>query len=364
MAARHPVAEYLLMSMRLAVYGFDPDDVRLLMRTGYTDLADDECDRLLQYAAENGLRGGRLGRARLARGGGQAVAAAEPLRLRLVEPVLALRDGLRAARDAEGQLRAIWRLMESTRAFEKLTTERERLVEMGLPLRANESAQVWNRVVGSLDQMHELLGDARVPSRDLYELLRQSLTAGEIKAPAPVSRRRRGWPAEPPARPPGQGADPHRRERGVGRRHRRRADARGACRAGRARQNVAAPGSLCPRAIVDARPEGGALAGRPLSDRHAPLKRPFGRASRARQADSLAPAAVSAPRGTRRRAGRGLRSRSMLPDPRPAAALQLALPALRASERARPGGAAAAYRGACWPTPNTANARSARGRGA
>ncbi|NLG25605.1 MAG: hypothetical protein GX558_09635, partial [Clostridiales bacterium] len=184
-AARHPVAEYLLLSMRLAIFGFQPGDAHLLMRTGYTDLDDDECDLLIQYAAENGLRGSAWTRP-LTRGGGAAIAAAEPLRERLAAPVVALRGRLAAARGADEQLKAVWQLMEDARAHEKLEADRARMAALNRPLRANEAAQVWNRLVGAIDQMHALLGGARVPARDLYELIRQSLMASEIK-PLPQS---------------------------------------------------------------------------------------------------------------------------------------------------------------------------------
>lgn len=183
-ASRHPAAKYMLGALRFISKGLTAADAEALMRTGYSGLDDDECDILTNYAIKNGISGGRW-RREFTRGG-DSREAAESLRLKLISPILPLESALRAAKDISGQLRAIWGFMEGAGAYEALKRDIEWLNRNNLRLAANSSAQIWNRIVETLNQMNELVGDRRLPLGDLYEMLSQSLAASEVK-PLPQS---------------------------------------------------------------------------------------------------------------------------------------------------------------------------------
>ena len=184
-ADRNPLAQFLLAALRLLSAGWQADDMEHLMRTGYTALAPDEADRMADCAVEQGLRGA-LWKKPLHRYRDQRDAELEPLRARLVEPLAAFEDAFLAARDTRGQLAALWSLLENAGAYDRLKAQEARLTQLGLPEAANENAQVWNRLLTTMDQLAALMGDTRLTARDLGELLSQSLAASDIK-PLPQS---------------------------------------------------------------------------------------------------------------------------------------------------------------------------------
>ncbi len=182
---RNALAQYLLLALRLLAMNWQQEDMRLLLRTGYCDLTDGEIDRLMNYALEYGLTG-RLWRQPLRRGGEELASEMETLRLAAVEPLLRLEERMTSANTLDDQLRALWTLLEELDAARKLEERQRAAMEMGQMEAANECAQVWNRVVGTLDQLHQLMAGPRVPLRDLMEMLRESLAAADIK-PLPQS---------------------------------------------------------------------------------------------------------------------------------------------------------------------------------
>lgn len=182
-ADRHPLAQYLLSSLRLIARGWQEEEMCLLMRTGYSPLTPEEADRMSNYATVWGLSG-RAWLRPLTQGDFESI---EPLRARLVEPLTALEEEFRAAQgDLTAQLTALWMLLSRSGAYQRLLDEQKRLQALHQLSAANESAQVWNRLIGALDQLHSLLSGSRLSADDLYELLSQSLAACEIK-PLPQS---------------------------------------------------------------------------------------------------------------------------------------------------------------------------------
>jgi ATP-dependent helicase/nuclease subunit B len=184
-ANRYPIAEYIVSALDFMLRGWQRDDAERHIGTGYTALTADEGDRLINYAIERGLTGNAWKRP-LRWGEENERAEIEPLREKFMAPLMALEAQLGNADTVTGRLAAIWGFMEETGAHAKLASERYELAALGMGLKANEAAQVWNRVVETFDQMRLLLGDSRLGSRDLCEMFSQSLAASTVK-PLPQS---------------------------------------------------------------------------------------------------------------------------------------------------------------------------------
>ncbi len=180
---RHPLARFLLETMRL-LSGAEADLSTLLL-TGYAAITDDEGDRMLGYIARNGLRAREVLKP-LRRGDAETRAQLEPIRQQLAEPMIELNERLIGAKTLSEQLAAIFAYLERLNAAEKGDAMRERLIALGQRALAAEDAQVWNRVIGTLDQMNELLGDARVSKEELTEMFARAFSASQIK-PLPQS---------------------------------------------------------------------------------------------------------------------------------------------------------------------------------
>ena len=184
-AARHAAPEFLLTALKALEKGFPADEMLALLRTGMSLLSDDEADRFSNYIVRWGLRGNRFLRP-LQRGAQAELDALEPLRARLAEPLVRLRDRLRRSQTLTQQLTALFGLLTDAEVYSKIQARMARLCEANLREIAGEEGQVWNRMLGAMDQMQALMGDAKLSMAELRQTLTESLSAAVLK-PLPQS---------------------------------------------------------------------------------------------------------------------------------------------------------------------------------
>lgn len=184
-AARHALSECVLSALRLADAGAKIEDALALLGAGFMPLDADEEDRLRNYIAKYGVRPYALLRP-FKRGTEAELQALEPLRARFAAPVNTLKGRLKRAEDLRGQLSAVFGFMEEIGVPERLQDHITALSGAGLREAAGEEAQVWNRLIGALDQMAALMGEMPLPVSELRETLCESLEAAVIK-PLPQS---------------------------------------------------------------------------------------------------------------------------------------------------------------------------------
>lgn len=183
--SRMAVAECLLTALRLVEKGFRSEDVFTLMRTECMNVTDDEADRLTNYAIRRGVDGTRWLRP-LVRGTEAEVEALEPVRKRLIAPVAALKERLKAAEDLRGQLSAVFAFLEDAGAYERCLMQQRAYEAQGMRETAGALSQAWNRIVGALDQMAALMDEKKLSLRELTQTLTESLEAAIVK-PLPQS---------------------------------------------------------------------------------------------------------------------------------------------------------------------------------
>ena len=184
-AARHALAECLLSALRLCDARPQAEDVAALLHSGFMPLDDDEADRLQNHIVKYGVRPYALMRP-LRRGSEAEIQALEPIRARFAAPIVTLKGRLERAESLQAQLRAVFGFLEDIDAADRLQYRLNLLSEAGLREAAGEEAQVWNRVIGALDQMAALMGEDALPVSELRETLSESLEAAVIK-PLPQS---------------------------------------------------------------------------------------------------------------------------------------------------------------------------------
>lgn len=184
-ADRNALSRFVTLALRLTAANWPLEDVLSIMRTGYTDLTDEEADRLSRAAIEQGLSG-VLWKQPLHRYRDERDAELEPLREKLVAPLQAFEEAFLKAEGTRDQMVALWALLERVGAHEKLAAFEAECVSTGLWEAANENAQVWNRLMTTFDQMEELMGSGTLSARDVSEMIAQSLAASQIK-PLPQS---------------------------------------------------------------------------------------------------------------------------------------------------------------------------------
>ena len=184
-ASRHPLAESLIDALRLTEAAPRTEDALALLRAGYMPLEADEAYRLYNYIEKYGIKPWALSRP-LRRGTDAEREALEPLRARFIAPVSALSRRLKRPKTLKDQLAAVYGFMADIGAADRLRQRLNALAEAGLREQAGEEGQVWNRIVGALDQMAGLMGDRPLPVSELRQTLTESLDAAVIK-PLPQS---------------------------------------------------------------------------------------------------------------------------------------------------------------------------------
>ena len=180
-AARHATSECLLTALKVIEKNYPAEDMIALMRTGLMPIEPDEADRFANYSIKYGLRGARFMKP-LTRGSEAEIDAIEPIRARFAEPIVHLRENLRAAEILPQQLSALFGFLTEIQAYEKSQARMIALAEADMREAAGEEGQVWNRILGALDQMHALMGEKKLSLRELSETLTESLSASVIKA--------------------------------------------------------------------------------------------------------------------------------------------------------------------------------------
>ena len=182
-AARHGLCRMVTAALRAAGSGFDQRQVLAVIDSGFSPLTDDEGVRLRAYALENGIRWKKW-LSPFTRG--EEAAEAEPLRIRLMEPLAALRESLRAAKDGAEAAEAVWRLMTDTACYEKLQAQEAFLLSAGMEAEASQNRQVWKTVLELLDQLHTLFAGQRVGMNDLARILDAGLSGVSLNSLPPT----------------------------------------------------------------------------------------------------------------------------------------------------------------------------------
>lgn len=179
---RHGLCRMLTASLNAVANGWQQEDMLEIARSGFSPLTDAEACQLENYALENGITR-RKWLTPFTRGA--LAEAIEPLRARLMSPLTALHAGLRAAKTAADELTAVWQLLEDTASYDRLLTREEELLSRGMAAEASQNRQVWQAVLGLLDQLHALLGQERASMRDMARFITAGLEGATVASLPP-----------------------------------------------------------------------------------------------------------------------------------------------------------------------------------
>lgn len=160
-ARSHPLCRFLLSALACATGGWRTQDAVECAQSGFLPLARGETDALCAYLEDMGVRAEGVRRPFEYVKGDDAeqLAALNAAREKLSQPLEALAAALAHARTADDVVAAALDLLDGVGAFDRLEAMREELDAAGLASEAEDCAQVWNALMDTLDQLHELLGE-------------------------------------------------------------------------------------------------------------------------------------------------------------------------------------------------------------
>ncbi len=176
-ALRHGLCRFLVGSVRSVCGGWEQEDVLLALKSGFSPVRGDDIARLENYALSNGISRAKW-RKPFTRG--DDAEAMEPLRQALAAPMTALQEQLRTAKNATASMEALYTYLNTCGAYERLLQTEDELIRRGMLTEAAQNRQIWQLLIGLLDQMHALLGSRRVAMKELPRLLEGGLNGARI----------------------------------------------------------------------------------------------------------------------------------------------------------------------------------------
>ena len=175
--ATHPLARYVLLSLRTIQRGYAAKDVLALAKTGLSALCESDLDELEQLLLTKGVR---WLSASYTPALGEESRVYRALRDTLLMPQYDLQEALRKANTAAEQAQAIAQFLQASGAVARADMQRVQMAEQGDRDGAMEIEQVYQTIGAVLHQLHDVLGGTRLPNQTLYDLLSAGLSAEEV----------------------------------------------------------------------------------------------------------------------------------------------------------------------------------------
>lgn len=191
-----PVLSLVTAALDTVAGGYSYDDVFRYLKTGLTDLEEEDRDLLENYVLKWNIRGGTWTQSkawsRHPRGYVQEWKEEDRALLDRVDRARRLVSGpLELLRKNEhktgrGQAMALYDLLEQIGLPQRLGEREEQLRQLGRPALADEYRQLWEILCGGLEQCAALLGDAPMELDEFAQLFRLVLSQYDVGS-IPVS---------------------------------------------------------------------------------------------------------------------------------------------------------------------------------
>ena len=171
-----PIAIYVVSLLECIVNGYRSSDILNVLKTGFSDLTDDEVEKLENYVYKYRIKGSMWKKPFL-RGafeyGEEALTEIEDIRGRAVAPLLELETLVRSkGQTYEEFLKKFYVfLMERACLIPKIENLIKTQEELELIDLADETRQIWSSIVDLMDQIVELMGRDEFAGENLIDLL-------------------------------------------------------------------------------------------------------------------------------------------------------------------------------------------------
>ena len=179
-ANRHPLVRCITSVLKWIDTGYRTEDAAMILGSGMFPLTGEEADAFANFCVVQGLRGYQLKRPMRGRRD-LDVTEMEELRKKWMQPILTLEAHLKESDTLGGQLTALYDFLTDIGAYERCLAQQQELIELDQRQTAAEDAQVWNSLMTTLDQLHLLMGDAKLSLRLLADMIDQALGATVIR---------------------------------------------------------------------------------------------------------------------------------------------------------------------------------------
>ena len=180
----------VLSALDAAMEGLEQREVLRYLKSMLSPVKQEICDKLENYAVLWGIRGEKWNRpfAHHPEGLGkeetqasvELLAELNEARETGIAPLVQLRDGLRSARNISGMVEALLRFLEDIRMAERLEVLAQQADRHGDNRAAQEYNQLWEILLGALEQLDSVLGESKWEPEAFSRLLRLLLSQYDV----------------------------------------------------------------------------------------------------------------------------------------------------------------------------------------
>lgn len=171
----HPTVELLLCAARAATGGLPRAELFRIAKTGLAGVSPADAEAFENYCLRRGLLGGKVFEAPFP----PEEEAAERVRAALIPPLAALRKGL-TAHTAGEMTEALYEYLRALHVETQLLRGVQRLRDESRFALMEEHAQVWDILIELFEQLHAILGAAKMDKREFLEVLTEAISAYQV----------------------------------------------------------------------------------------------------------------------------------------------------------------------------------------
>lgn len=186
----------VLAAIDTAMSDFDQKDVLRYLRTSLSPLELDATDEIENYVILWGISGKKwletwknnplgLGE-RMTDDAQRQLDSLNEARILALTPLVELRKGLRSASKVSEQIKSIYRFFEDIRLAEHLQNMAEAYDDAGDNRSSQILSQLWDILIGALEQMYDALGETSWPADVFSQLFKLLLSRYDVGTIPPV----------------------------------------------------------------------------------------------------------------------------------------------------------------------------------
>lgn len=185
-----PVIHTVLTALDATLSGFSQKEMLRYLKSMLSPISPEMCDRMENYAVlwsvdmagwskpwENHPRGMGLDWTERDR---ERIATLENARQKAVAPLQALREGFRDAQDIRGQVQALYAFLEDIRLSARLQIMAKEMDEGGDNRSAQIMNQLWEILIGALEQLYDVLPQTQWDGETFTRLLKLLLSQYDV----------------------------------------------------------------------------------------------------------------------------------------------------------------------------------------
>lgn len=175
----NPLVRFILSLTDTVQNGYLPLDVMSGLKTGLAGINRNDCELLENYVLRLGIKG-RQWKKPFTRGSEPELMQVEALRQMVIGQLEALEADWNRQPNCRARIAALFNFLHNAGVKERLEEQIDSLMQRQLWEQALESAQIWNIVSETLEQMAALAGDLDISLSEFRQLLETGLRSYEL----------------------------------------------------------------------------------------------------------------------------------------------------------------------------------------